>query len=335
MTGNVSAKIRVGGLDGFRRLLLSWNVDPRPIIERAGLTEEILDSPDQMIEANIYRTVLNLAAESSGRRDFGLQLSQRQGFEKLGAVGFLARHAPNLEIAIDRVVRYLRIFDTGSVSNLERDENYVLWTHTLTGLGEESPVQQHELAIGLACGFIQSAIGENWAPDCVYFEHSAPRDMTPFLSLFRCPVFFEQTLNGLEFPASYLESPLRGADPGLFAILDEHVSGLDAGPSSNIVARIRSVLQSKLETGKPGIDEVAREMNFKKHMLQRRLKREGTTFRALLDDVRFDLGRRYLRDTSLSISEIASVLGYSETAVFTRAFRRRSGLTPRQWRQSR
>ncbi len=325
--------IRASGLDGFRRLLFSWGIDPQPILARAGLTNRMLDTPDQMIDARVYRRTLNLAAQASKRRDFSLQLSQMQSFDKLGAVGFLARHAPTFQVAIDRMIRFLQTFDRGSVMHFEVDGDTALWTHDLVGVGDESPVQHRELAVSLACSFIQSAISESWTPTCVLFEHVAPADMTPFNSVFRCPIYFEQTLNGIEFPASDLKKPLRRADPGLFAILDQHVGSVHDMTQLSLRSRVRHYVQDNIETGAVRIDNAVSHLEIKRHILQRDLRQEGTTFQKIVDDVRFDLGCRYLRDTSMRVGDIASALGYAETAVFTRAFTRRSGKTPNAWRR--
>jgi AraC-like DNA-binding protein len=69
--------------------------------------------------------------------------------------------------------------------------------------------------------------------------------------------------------------------------------------------------------------------------LFRRLEREELTFRKLVDEVRYEVARHLLADTSLAMTEIAAVLDYSEATAFARAFRRWSGLTPMNWRAAR
>ena len=59
---------------------------------------------------------------------------------------------------------------------------------------------------------------------------------------------------------------------------------------------------------------------------------EGVTFSEVLESLRSDLARRYLADESLSISQIAWLLGYQEVSAFTHAFKRWTGMTPREAR---
>ncbi len=66
--------------------------------------------------------------------------------------------------------------------------------------------------------------------------------------------------------------------------------------------------------------------------LRRRLKEEGSTYRIILNEIRFELARDYLANTRLPIDEIAVLLGYTEPGNFSHAFRRWSGQSPRNWR---
>jgi AraC-like DNA-binding protein len=66
--------------------------------------------------------------------------------------------------------------------------------------------------------------------------------------------------------------------------------------------------------------------------LERRLAGEGVSFLDVLDDLRFELGKRYLREPNLPISEIAWLLGYADSSAFTHAFRRWTGKSPKEVR---
>jgi len=326
--------IRAGSLEGYRNLVFELGHDPDPLLRRAGLDPATLDEPDQLIATSAYRRALNIAADACGQPHFGLLLSQRQTFEKLGAVGYLVRHAPNLATSIDRLIRFFKTHDAGSMTGIEVADGVALWTHRLSGVDDESAIQQTELAMGLACRFVRSALAEQWCPDRALFEHAAPRDTAIFSRVFRCPVHFDQPITAMEFPAAVLGMPLRSSDPGLFEVLQRHVEQLDAGVAEDFPARVRTTIQGNIEAGPVRLEAVAALLGISRHGLQSKLRAAGTTFQAQLDDVRFELGRRYLRETRMPIAEIAAILGYAEPAVFTRAFTRRSGQTPRRWRQA-
>ena len=87
-----------------------------------------------------------------------------------------------------------------------------------------------------------------------------------------------------------------------------------------------------LKQGEPNIERLATRMHMSGRTLQRRLADLKTSFQDVLDGVRFDLARSYLRDERLDISQVAYLLGYSELRAFDRAFRRWAGMAPRDWR---
>ncbi|MEZ5696753.1 MAG: AraC family transcriptional regulator, partial [Sphingomonadaceae bacterium] len=239
--------IRAGSMEGFRSLLLELGHDPQPILRDAGIDPEILNQPDLVIPTNAYRRALNRAAEITGIAHFGLLLSQRQTFEKLGAVGYLVRHGPDLKTSIERLMRHFHTHDTGSMTRLEVDGAHALWRHRLGGVSEDAAVQQTELAMGLACQFTRSALEETWAPSAVYFEHAAPADLGPYEAVFRCPVLFGQTLTALELATSDLSRPLRQSDAGLFQILQQHIERIEEGLGEDIGGKVRHLLLQNME----------------------------------------------------------------------------------------
>ncbi|MFY0533849.1 helix-turn-helix transcriptional regulator [Nannocystis pusilla] len=83
----------------------------------------------------------------------------------------------------------------------------------------------------------------------------------------------------------------------------------------------------------PSLEATAKALATSTRTLQRALQAEGTTFQALVDEVRRDLSLGYLREGQRTVSEIAFLLGFTEVATFTRAFRRWTGSAPSAWRQ--
>ena len=76
------------------------------------------------------------------------------------------------------------------------------------------------------------------------------------------------------------------------------------------------------------MSEVCRELGVSSRTLSRRLTSEGYTFAGLVDALRSDLAKRYLREPELTISKIAWLLGYRQTSSFTHAFKRWTGKIP-------
>lgn len=107
----------------------------------------------------------------------------------------------------------------------------------------------------------------------------------------------------------------------------------DGSEDSDVIKAIRDAIMQRIAQGPPHIEEIAASCPLKTRTLQRRLAEAGTTYSRIVDEVRFEAARRLLEDRGLSLADIASALGYSDPANFTRAFARWSGTTPRAYRQ--
>jgi len=96
---------------------------------------------------------------------------------------------------------------------------------------------------------------------------------------------------------------------------------------------VTKILLSQLDDENLSIKKVAREMSISVRTLQNRLKAKGVVFSDLLQEVRDKLAKKYLRE-NYSAEDISYLLGISETRVFRKAFKKWSGITPTQYRQS-
>ena len=98
---------------------------------------------------------------------------------------------------------------------------------------------------------------------------------------------------------------------------------------------MRRHIVEALPSGQIREDDIAAKLHLSTRTLQRRLLEEGAGFGDLLQSVRRELAENYVKDTQLNVSEIAYLLGFSDQANFTRAFKRWFGLAPTEWRRRR
>lgn len=107
----------------------------------------------------------------------------------------------------------------------------------------------------------------------------------------------------------------------------------EAGPAGHeIVSAVKLMLPSYLNDRIPTVAEIAEMAGISIRSFQRKLSNAGVSYSELLDGVRFENAAKLLRDTNAKIIDVAFSSGYSDPAHFTRAFRRFSGITPREFR---
>ena len=137
-----------------------------------------------------------------------------------------------------------------------------------------------------------------------------------------------KAVNGWPRPAaSSPDNPLLG----LFDAFAKAISQRPTDPNS-LRRRVEAKLEPMLESGEVSLDRLASELGMSRATLQRRLKAEGTSFEALLDGLRQRLARRYLRKDNYSVKKTAYLLGFSDPAAFSRAFKRWTGHSPSELR---
>lgn len=113
------------------------------------------------------------------------------------------------------------------------------------------------------------------------------------------------------------------------------MSQLRRGRQASLTNGVRRLLRKRLLREPCSAEGIAELLAMHRRTLSRHLSGEGTGFREIANEVRFELARRLLADAEFSLAQIASALGYSEPSAFTRAFRRWSGQTPTAWRTER
>ena len=102
---------------------------------------------------------------------------------------------------------------------------------------------------------------------------------------------------------------------------------------NDVVQRVRAAIIDQLPSGKVTDATIASTLNRTDRTLQRQLKKEGTTFKTLLNEIRNELAQNYICDSQLSLTEISFMLGFSELSSFSRAFKRWAGESPVKYRQ--
>lgn len=102
----------------------------------------------------------------------------------------------------------------------------------------------------------------------------------------------------------------------------------------NFKDEVKKIVGDLLPKGIGDIETVSAKLNMSRWTLTRKLKKEGTTFKKLMGDIRKEFAVAYLKNRRLSLTEIAFLLGYSEASAFQRAFKRWTGKNPHQYLQN-
>ena len=149
------------------------------------------------------------------------------------------------------------------------------------------------------------------------------------------PVHYNQKRNALTFSKKNLELSCNRSKQDINRYLEHPSFHVLTQPrrSSSISIKLRWWIERTLKEGKDPILKSASDyIGFTQQTLRRRLAEEGITFYQLKEETRRDIAIYMLKDSSLSVEDIAFQAGFSEASTFIRAFKRWTGMTPRAYR---
>jgi AraC-like DNA-binding protein len=157
----------------------------------------------------------------------------------------------------------------------------------------------------------------------------------PYRDYFSCDVLFDRPEIRIGIDSALIDKPLAGASVELAQMHDktamEYLAKLKR---QDISGRVRVVIVDNLSTGMVSKKLVADKLHISLRNLELKLSRENTNFQQVLDSTRQSLAAGYIEQSSFAITEIAYMLGFSDAANFTRAFKRWTGKSPLGFRKS-
>ena len=156
-----------------------------------------------------------------------------------------------------------------------------------------------------------------------------------FERFFGCPVEFGRRANLIELSPTDLRAPIVEADKRLFDVLRNYcveVLAKHREQPPSLIEKVERLVVDRLSNGEASIDIVAKEMGMSSRTLSRALANLGTSFNTVVATLRKELAHKYLKQSDLSLKEIAFLLGYAEFSSFNNAFKRWTGSTPKQAR---
>ncbi|MCP4089708.1 MAG: AraC family transcriptional regulator [Gammaproteobacteria bacterium] len=198
------------------------------------------------------------------------------------------------------------------------------------------PVSSISTSLSMWHHFVSWLIGERLELRAAYFSFSEEEAVPGIHTKFQSELRFEQHDNAMVFPARYLEYPIVQTEESLHGFLKTAPYQLlvMADDSTSLKAQIVALIGRDFSMPIPTAKEVANTLNMSLSKLRRRLLEEDTTFQQIKDDCRKKSAINYMNSPQLSINDVAGLMGFEEPSAFFRSFKRWTGMTPGEYRQS-
>lgn len=324
--------LRVSVLVRLPEVLRELGADPNAVIAEAGVDPALLRDPENTLAFRSVGALLEHCAQRTDCARLGLLVGQRAEEQALGVIGLLMQHAPSVEEALQGVIRHLHLHDQGGVASLDRSGEFARLAYGICEHDVHGREQIYAGSLAHMFHLMRGLCGPQWLPVEAHFPFRRPRDPAPFRSFFRARLRFDAEDCALVFHSRWLQQRMPGANPQLHRAVETLVNRLEGRAGGSVVPAMRRTLRAMLIAGHASEGRVAQAFAVHRRTLNRRLRDEGTTFRSLLNEARYEVACQLLGDSDAGVEEIAGGLGYSGATAFGRAFKRWSGRAPQVWR---
>ena len=304
-----------------------------PILKDLDLALTDLTTPGFRVPIDVYQRLVLACVLETGRHDLGCYINKN-----ITALGnTLIQNAliasESAKRAFDRYIDLAHIVDTsqsfgyeikGNTSALVVSQPDVVWPEIISTFREELMIT----------GIVQLArllLGPKSEHLRIDFRRDEPKDPAPWCEFFGDKIIWGAAASKIWWETAAIYRVRQAHNEGV-ASANYNLAMQNQPASPELVRRVRSLVRKKLAEGRAAQKVIANELGLEIRTLQRELKAEGTSFRALLTDVRKELAIQLL-SRGQPIGVISVDLGYVDQSAFSSAFKGWFGVSPAEYRK--
>src|SRR6267154_4452483 len=334
---------------GYPKALLDFAVsrgaDRQMLIERSRIRPDDLEDQDNRIPLANYMALLKAGIELCNDPALSLLFGEAVRLQDISIVGMIGVAFDNVESGRQLVNRYTPLgldADDGTAEPIQFvRENGEVWMKFTGVIYVDNPLLIESGIARAVCGartMQQSMPGlaNLQFPKAIRFTYAEPSYRAEYDRIFGVPLFFNSHMNAFLIDEAFLNLKLPRTNPYLSEIMSARAEELlkSLEKSKTTRGRVENLLVPVLHTGEATVEMIASKLGLSRHTLFRKLKVEGVTFEQVLDEMRHQLALYYLDGKKASVNQTTYLLGFSEPAAFSRAFKRWTGSSPRTMQSS-
>jgi AraC-like DNA-binding protein len=324
--------LRVSTLLPFVNFLEEVGTPTEKLLKQCQLPIFALDDPNLLISRHQAFVFIEKAALLEGIPNLGCLVGEKTPFTALGSFGRLVCQSMTLYDAIHTMTRLEKQFNSDEHYWLVEEGEKAYLCQKYGHIEEIGLYYGNQFSLSMMIHLIRIVAGQSWYPSEVLLQSRQKKNFSEhFLS--QVQIQFDRGLTAVGFPRSFLYLPFPSSPNSVsrqqypdYQILQT------SAPFLTFSQSLGQVILSHLKEGYPSIQLAAEIAQMSVRTLQRRLADEGLAYSQLITRLRYDRAVELLEDSSLKIIEISQELAYEDPAHFTRAFKRWTGVSPRDFR---
>lgn len=327
--------VRAGGLVGLETLVRDLGGDLEAGLGRYGLKPADLADPDRFLRYSSAVLALEAMAVDLGAPDFGLRLSALQDLEFYGLLWLIIQSAPTVRegmlLGIKHVSFHVPAQGYRNFRSADGQLECVEMFQRVPAL--PSLPQTAENAVGHLHRIVLALSDHKLRPTEIHFRHHQIGSEVQYRRHFGLLPHFSSDFDGIAVSPAGFRQPIATQSPLLRQFVERFLAGVTPDQQQTTKQQVASLLHNLVRANMAELATVAAVMGQHPRTLQRRLAKEGAGFGALRDEARKDWASQLLAQRSLSLVQIADMLGYSDQSVLTHACQRWFGVTPLRLRR--
>jgi AraC-like DNA-binding protein len=315
------------------QLAVEGGLDGNKLLEAAGLSRELINVPDLRVDTEKLAVIVESIWEHLQDESMGLSSSPipRGSFHMMGKV---AIHEPSLGRALQMGIQFYSLVTKAFTIELVVEGDVATLKFHMSGTDLDKDHLFAEINLMAWHRFASWLISENVTLNEIFFDYSAPAYVSEYAYLFPGKHRFTESFQGFSFHRHFLEREVSQSVSSLNSFIKRCPVEFFMQPTTDfsIAFGLQKRLKSQLSVGFPVIEDMAKALHMTKSTLMRKLKEEGTSYQQIKDLVRRDRAIYLLTQHSMPLGDIAEAVGFSDPAVFARAFKGWTGVSPREYR---
>jgi len=315
--------------------MCNLGVNPELLLKDSGLRADDFLLPSRMLNLWQEQQVLSNALAHSTSRRLGLEVGLNVRVSAIGLLGYAMMTAPTLRAGLELPLSLPAVLGTYFDLNLDVLHDEACFTAVQSrGTYELEPFLT-EVCFGSFKSMVEDMLYSEIQLSKVCLSYAADEGMKEdYEAAFQCPVLFDQATSMVVFPVDTLNSKLPLTDKLCHLSVVElcHIQNRELNANREWLELLRDIISNNL-INPPNLDELAEKMRCSSRTLRRRLQTQNTSYRTLLDELRFEKAKELLQNTTMSIENIAECIGFSDSAGLRRAFQRWRGVPPNSFRR--
>jgi AraC-like DNA-binding protein len=318
----------------FLEVAREQGVDVDAVLSKLQLTYHALIEQNTRLTPDqgraLAKAIRSALPQTSQPEELGLRAAERFVAGDADLIGYIMNHSAHPLDAARALERHMRLLGDSADYRLEIHGERVKLSFGLLG-GRAMVPEGSDFVVAAIFRMLRDGSRGRTQPIEVQLPRRSPSRPKVYQRFFGAPVIFGAAVGALVYEHASMLVPFSAGDLRLVRILSQHAEALIAQlpPTDSLRERVRAMIVEGLVRGEIGLDHIAWRCGIGERTLRRRLEDSGTSYRALVDEVRKERALALL-DHEPNVSWVAQNLGFSDSTAFARAFRRWTGALPHE-----